>query len=93
MSNFYKTSYSRGQKRSALHSREEGKRNIKKDNKIFDPEKNKDGLIDLETDQNVIFHRKNVFTAQNIHEDASDDFIKTTNPSKQLNAQFNQTTK
>lgn len=93
MSNFYKPSYSRGQKRSAIYSREDGKRNSKKDHKVFGEEKIKDGLADLETDQNAMFHRKNVFTAQNIHEDASDELIKTTNPSKQTNARFNQTTK
>ena len=82
ISNFYKLSYSRGKKRSAIYSREDGKRNSKKDHKVLGEEKIKDGVAYLETDQNVICHRENIFTAQKIPEDTSDELIKTTNPSK-----------
>ena len=44
MSNFYKASYSRGQKRSAIQSRETGSRNGKRNNKIGYDEKIRDDL-------------------------------------------------
>ena len=65
MSNFYKQSYSRGQKRSAVYSRETGSRNMKRENKKFADEKIKEDLGNLDIDQNVLLHRRNVFTAQN----------------------------
>ena len=94
MSNFYKPSYSRGQKRSTVYSREGGNRNMKKDNKMFVDEKMKEGLGDLETDQNIMLHRRNVFTAQNLQEEDSEELVKTANlPKKQQNNRFNQTAK
>ena len=61
---------------------------------MFADEKMKEGSGDLEADQNIMLHRRNVFTAQNLQEEVSEELTKTANlPKKQHNSRFNQTAK
>lgn len=86
MSNFYKPSYSRGQKRSALQSRESTTRN----NIAL---KGKNEHIELDN-QPLIINKRNVSTAQNPHE-GNDDLMFTSNVihKKQPSNRFTQTAK
>ena len=86
MSNFYKPSYSRGQKRSALQSRESTTRN----NIVL---KGKNEHIELDN-QPLIINKRNVSTAQNPHE-GNDDLMFTSNVihKKQPSNRFTQTAK
>ena len=44
---------------------------MRRDNKLYADEKIREDLCNLETDNNILLHRRNVFTAQNFQEETS----------------------